>query len=200
MVIVGATIVDMNILEELSVGALHAAPLLLGYKLSHHSPEGVTSGYIVEVEAYTQDDPASHTYKGETIRNGAMFKRSGTIYIYFTYGMHYCMNIVASVPDRGEALLIRALEPVEGIELMKLRRGIDDERQLTNGPAKLVQAMGVTKELNNTLILDGPLRLEPGFTPEHIERSPRIGIKRATELPWRFTVADNSFVSGRLLK
>jgi DNA-3-methyladenine glycosylase len=110
------------------------------------------------------------------------------------------MNILEGVPGRGEALLIRALEPVEGIELMKLRRGIDDERQLTNGPAKLVQAMGVTKELNNTLILDGPLRLEPGFTPEHIERSPRIGIKRATELPWRFTVADNSFVSGRLLK
>lgn len=185
----------MHILEELSHGAIHAAPLLLGYKLSHRSPEGLTSGYIVEVEAYTQDDPASHTYKGETIRNGAMFKRAGTVYIYFTYGMHYCMNIVASVPGRGEALLIRALEPVGGIELMKQRRRLDDVRQLTNGPAKLVQAMGIPKTLNGTHILDGPLYLESGFTPMRIERSPRIGIKRATDLPWRFTVGGNPYVS-----
>lgn len=185
----------MNIFEELRRGAVHAAPLLLGHKLTHHSPEGVTSGYIVEVEAYTQDDPASHTYKGETIRNAAMFKDAGTIYVYFTYGMHFCMNIVASPPGRGEALLIRALEPVEGVELMVRRRGMDDVLQLTNGPAKLVQAMGITKYFDGTSIHDGPVSLEPGFTPRRVQTSPRIGIKKATELPWRFFVADSQFVS-----
>jgi DNA-3-methyladenine glycosylase len=186
----------MNIIDELRYGAVHAAPLLLGYKLTHSTPEGTASGYIVEVEAYTQDDPASHTYKGETIRNGAMFGRAGTVYVYFTYGMHYCMNIVASEPGRGEALLIRALQPLEGVDLMKQRRRMNDERQLTNGPAKLVQALGVTKVLNNTFIDDGPLRLEPGFVPERIVRSPRIGIKRATDLQRRFYIEGNPYVSG----
>lgn len=185
----------MDIFKELKHGAVHAAPLLLGHKLVHNSPEGVTSGYIVEVEAYTQDDPASHTHKGETIRNAAMFKEAGTIYVYFTYGMHFCMNIVASVPGRGEAVLLRALEPVEGIELMKKRRGINDEMLLTNGPAKLVQAMGITKDFDGISIHGGALSLVPGFTPEQVRVSPRIGIKRATELPWRFYVADNPYVS-----
>jgi DNA-3-methyladenine glycosylase len=185
----------MDTLKELQQGAVQAAPHLLGQKLVHRSPEGVTSGYIVEVEAYTQAEPASHTYKGQTTRNAAMFKEAGTIYVYFTYGMHFCMNIVAGSPGRGEAILIRALQPVEGIELMKQRRRLDDELQLTNGPAKLVQAMGVGRQHNLTSLAGGSLSLGPGFAPTRIIQSPRIGIRVATELPWRFYVAGNPYVS-----
>lgn len=92
------------------------------------------------------EDPASHAYAGETLRNAAMFQEAGTIYVYFTYGMHYCVNIVTGSKGHGQEVLLRALEPVDGLELMKRRRGIADTEQLTNGPAKLVQAMGITKE------------------------------------------------------
>jgi DNA-3-methyladenine glycosylase len=183
-------------MKELEQGALHAAPLLLGQKLVRESPEGTTSGYIVEVEAYTYQDPASHTYKGQTLRNAAMFKEAGTIYVYFTYGMHFCLNIVTGKLGEGEGVLIRALQPVDGIELMQRRRGRTDLMQLTNGPAKLVQAMGVSRADNLTSLDNGPLRLEPGFVPEAILQTPRIGIKQAVELPWRFLVANNPYVSG----
>ena len=185
----------MNILDELQKGALHAAPLLLGQKLVHESPEGTTSGYIVEVEAYTQEDPASHTHRGETMRNAAMFKEAGTVYVYFTYGMHYCVNFVTGSVGHGEGILIRALEPVEGIELMQKRRGRDDLGQLTNGPAKLVQAMGITRQHNLTNLQDGSLKLEAGFMPSAILQTTRVGIKQGIELPWRFLIAQNPHVS-----
>lgn len=183
-------------LDQLNRDALEVAPWLLGKELVHDSPEGITSGYIVEVEAYRSDDPASHAYRGQTLRNAAMFKESGTIYVYFTYGMHYCMNIVTGSVNEGQGVLIRALQPLQGVELMKERRTKEDELQLTNGPAKLVQALGVTREHNLTHLNDGAIRLLPGFKPDKIIQTPRIGISQATDLLWRFVVADNPYVSG----
>lgn len=181
-------------LPDLS-NALTAAPALLGYKLVHDSPQGRTAGYIVETEAYTMEDPASHTYGGPTKRNAAMFASAGTIYVYFTYGMHYCVNIVTGELGHGQAVLIRALEPVEGIELMQKRRGLSDGRQLTNGPAKLVQALAIGKQHYGSDIQTGPISLEPGIKPTEIVQTTRIGIKKAIDQPWRFYIADNSYVS-----
>lgn len=175
--------------------AITAAQGLLGWKLVHESSEGVTSGYIVETEAYSMEDPASHTYRGETIRNRAMFQEAGTVYVYFTYGMHYCANIVTGAKGHGQGVLLRALEPVDGIELMTRRRGLSDTARLTNGPAKLVQAMGITKEHNGTHLDRGRLRLEPGIRPSEIIQTTRIGIKKAVDQPWRFYIKDNAFVS-----
>lgn len=181
-------------LPDLST-AVTAARNLLGWKLVHVTPEGITSGYIVETEAYTMEDAASHTYNGQSLRNAAMFESAGTIYIYFTYGMHYCVNIVTGVSGHGEGVLIRALEPVEGIELMQQRRGGKQIPQLTNGPAKLVRAMGITKQLYGTKINSGSLRLEPGIKPADIVQTTRVGIKKAVDHPWRFYIANNSNVS-----
>lgn len=177
--------------------ALTAARQLLGWQLAHVTKEGITSGIIVETEAYTMEDAASHAYGGERPRNSSMFRRAGTIYVYFTYGMHYCLNIVTGTEGHGQGVLLRALEPVDGIDIMRRRRNMDDERNLTNGPAKLVQAMGVTKDANGTRIQEGPLTLLPGIVPKKIIQASRIGISKATELPWRFYIADNPFVSSK---
>ncbi len=186
-------------MDLLLADTLTAAEGLLGWKLTHESPEGVTSGYIVETEAYTMEDPASHAFGGPRLRNAAMFEAAGTIYVYFTYGMHYCVNIVTGPKGHGQAVLIRALEPVDGIDLMKQRRGVASNEKLTNGPAKLVQALGITKNLYGKRINDGPLKSEPGFKPEAVVQTTRVGISKAVEQPWRFYVANNRFVS-RLAK
>jgi len=176
--------------------ALEAAKQLLGCKLVHQTPEGITSGTIVETEAYTSEDPASHTFRGQTKRNKVMFGPAGYAYIYFTYGMHYCFNIVTGPIGSGQGVLIRALEPVDGIELMKARRGMNDERQLTNGPAKLVQAMGITKSDYGANLLDsGKLRVEPGIKPKKVTQTTRIGIGQAVDHPWRFYTTGNPYVS-----
>jgi DNA-3-methyladenine glycosylase len=181
----------------LEADAVAAAPRLLGWKLSSHTPEGVASGYIVEVEAYSMEDPASHSFRGLTPRTAPMFERAGTIYVYFTYGMHYCMNIVTGPVGHGQALLIRALEPVEGMALMQARRGVANPHQLTNGPAKLTQALGVGPALTGSHLDTGTVTLEPGFTPPAITQTRRIGITKAVEQPWRFYVTDNRFVSKK---
>lgn len=175
--------------------AVVAARSLLGWKLVHTSPEGRTAGFIVETEAYTEEDPASHAYGGKRLANAALFEPAGTVYVYFTYGMHYCVNIVTGPKDHGEGVLIRALEPVEGIELMRARRPVTHVQALTNGPAKLVQAMGITKLHGGTNLHSGDLRLEPGFRPPAIIQTTRIGISQATDQPWRFLVEGNPFVS-----
>lgn len=174
--------------------ALIAARSLLGWKLVHDSPGGRTAGYIVETEAYDMDDPASHSFGGLKGRNAPMYESAGTIYVYFTYGMHFCVNIVTGPKGHGQAVLIRSLEPVEGIGLMQRRRGTEDERNLTNGPAKLAQAMGITKELNG-LTLGEELRLEPGIEVHEIVQATRVGISKAVDQPWRFYIAHNTFAS-----
>jgi DNA-3-methyladenine glycosylase len=190
---------NSNLENILSLGSLEAAPLLLGCVLSRKTPEGVLSIKTTETEAYHQDDPASHSYRGVTVRTAPMFKEGGYIYVYFTYGMHYCVNIVVGQKGVGEAVLLRAGEPVQGIEIMKKHRGTDNIYDLANGPAKLTQALGIiSTELSGKKLGSKTLQLslpkEP-INPQNIITSPRIGIKKATENPWRFYVKDSLFVS-----
>lgn len=172
------------------------AQALLGHKLVHKTAEGITSGIIAETEAYSQDDAASHSYRGQTERTKIMFGSGGYAYVYFTYGMHYCFNIVSGPKGHGQAVLIRALEPAEGVELMKHRRKKEQERELCNGPAKLVQAMGISLADYGKPLFEGNLVIEL-FSGQKfdIASGPRIGIKKETEKPWRFWIKGNDFVS-----
>lgn len=169
--------------------------MLLGARLTHRTPQGDISGIIVETEAYTQDDPASHTFRGQTLRNGAMFEPGGTIYIYFTYGMHYCMNFVCGPKGVGEGVLIRALEPVEGIDLMKKNRKLDDIGQLTNGPAKLVQALQVDMSYNGLAVDGSNISLILADERPNVVQTTRIGIRQGAKLQRRFYIEGNPYVS-----
>ena len=173
---------------------------LLGTCLVHASPEGVTAGRIVETEAYLRDDPACHASRGKTERNAVMFGPPGYAYIYFIYGMHHCFNVVTAAAGIGEAVLIRALEPLTGIPLMERRRGTSVLKNLCNGPGKLVQAMGLTPHHNGAHLMRGLLTLHSrksfgGSSDLEIAVSRRIGITKAAELPLRFWIKGNRFVS-----
>ena len=150
------------------------------------------SGIITETEAYRhKDDPASHAYRRKTDRNKAMFEEVGKAYVYFTYGMYFCFNVVARNPkSEAGAVLIRAIQPLEGIEVMKKNRGKDDERILANGPGKLTQALKITKKQYGVdLTLDETLYIKEGFTtPKKILSSPRIGINTALNRLWNFKI------------
>ena len=151
----------------------------------------------METEAYRgEDDPGSHASRGPTQRNRVMFGPGGFLYVYFTYGMHFCMNVVTEGGGASGAVLIRALEPIGGIETMNRLRGGREIRELCNGPAKLCQALGVTRELNG-LDLTGDMMWisDDGFRPGAIELSSRIGISAGRDKPWRFFVAGSPFVS-----
>jgi DNA-3-methyladenine glycosylase len=179
--------------------ALEAAPLLLGYKIARWTPAGWIKLMIVETEAYHQGDPASHSFKGVTPRTAPMFETGGRLYVYFTYGMHYCMNIVVGQKGVGEAVLLRAAQPLEGISIMQRNRKTNDMRQLANGPGILAQALGIkdTKLSGEILNKSSILLEEPSrrIKPEQIVASPRIGIKHAIDVPWRFYIKDNPFIS-----
>jgi DNA-3-methyladenine glycosylase len=151
---------------------------------------------IVETEAYDQDDPASHTFRGETPRNRVMFGESGHLYVYFTYGMHYCCNVVTGPVGHGSAVLIRAVEPLDHLPLLEQRRGLTGVN-VTNGPGKLCQALGIDLALNGHDLHLPPLVLVEGslLPGETISQSPRIGISKATELPRRFFITGNRYVS-----
>lgn len=180
--------------------AVLLAQALIGYKLVHSTPEGITAGIIVETEAYRQDDEASHSFRGMTKRNAVMFGPAGHAYIYFTYGMHYCMNVVAGEEGYAEAVLIRALEPTQGITLMQQRRRIDDIHNLCSGPAKLVQALGLQKEQNGMSVSSGTLHIaSTGSARLPIASTPRIGIKQAAEKPWRFIAVGSEYITKHSL-
>jgi DNA-3-methyladenine glycosylase len=158
-------------------------------------------GRIVETEAYDREDPASHAYSGPTERNGAMFGHPAHAYVYRSYGIHWCLNFVCREEGHGAGVLIRALEPVAGLDRMRARRGMDDERLLCAGPGRLCQALGVTREHNNLpldaapFVLLAPDHAAPAREPVIVLAGPRIGISKAMELPWRFGVAGSRFLS-----
>ena len=152
-------------------------------------------GRIVEVEVYDQGDPASHGYRGRTARNAAMFGPPGHAYVYRSYGVHWCLNLVCG--DRGvpEAVLIRALEPTSGLDVQESRRGVKDVRALCSGPGKLCQALGITREHDGLALDLPPFELEARAEIPEIVTGPRIGITRATELNWRYMSANSPFLS-----
>jgi DNA-3-methyladenine glycosylase len=167
------------------------APDLIGATLL---VDGV-GGRIVELEAYDQQDPASHAYRGRTPRNAAMFGPPGHAYVYRSYGIHWCLNLVCGGEGVPEAVLIRALEPTRGLELQQSRRGVDDVRQLCSGPGKLCQALGITREHDGLALDVPPFRLEPRAEVPEIVTGPRIGITRATDLSWRYMSAGSPYLS-----
>lgn len=228
----------LSINEIASLTALQAAPLLLGCELVRRTPQGRLRLKIVETEAYHQNDPASHSFRGLTPRTAPMFQAGGRLYVYFTYGMHYCLNVVTGQKGVGEAVLLRAAEPLEGIKIMQANRVIDDIQNLANGPGKLAQALGIKDTTLSGKILNKPapyqnlsgavsnwiaerrvfgagsstntpenkfsgdpgIWLEPPLEQvkkENIVASPRIGIRRAADQPWRFYLKGNLFVSRK---
>ena len=167
------------------------APDLIGVTLL---VDGV-GGRIVEVEAYDQEDPASHGYRGRTPRNASMFGPAGHAYVYRSYGIHWCLNLVCGEEGVPEAALIRALEPTAGIDEQRRRRGVDDVRALCSGPGKLSQALAITSDHDGLPLDRKPFRLRERAAVPEIVTAPRIGITRATELSWRYLEAGSRYVS-----
>lgn len=172
---------------------------LLGRILVHDSPEGSTAGIVVETEAYLRDDPASHSFRGPTPRNASMFGPPGRAYVYLVYGVHHCFNVVTAPAGIGEAVLVRALEPIEGLDLMRLRRGEVRDRDLCNGPGKLVQALGLGRPHDGVDLTRGAIvfhESKPRASGRAaIVRDVRVGITNGADLPLRFYLRESRFVS-----
>lgn len=168
--------------------AVEVAPLLLGRLLVHESPEGTTAGRIVEVEAYCgQDDPGSHGFRRRTARNAVMFGPPGFLYVYFTYGMHFCANLVTETDGVAGAVLLRAVEPLDGLELMGKRRGTERIVDLARGPARLCRAFGIDLAHNGIDLVDGPIWVDGRRALRGtIRTSRRIGLPKGLDHPWRF--------------
>ena len=188
--------------EELGAGffarsVLDVARALVGCALMVEGAGGV----IVETEAYRADEPACHAYVGLTDRTEPLFGPPGHAYVYLSYGVHSLLNAVAEPEGRAAAVLIRALEPRWGLEAMRVRRGLDDERLLCSGPGKLTQALGVGLELNRHSLLTPPFRIhapDRDWSAPTVAVAPRIGITRAVELPWRYCAAGSEHLSRPL--
>jgi len=170
---------------------------LLGHVLVRQDGDTVLRGKIVETEAYLgADDPGSHAYHGRTNRTLVMFGEAGHLYVYFTYGMHFCMNVVTGEEGVASAVLLRALEPLAGIDRMQARRGMRPVDQLCNGPAKLCQAFGITRDENGVDLETGGIWIEDeGTYPGEIATSTRVGIRAGRELQYRYYVSENPHVS-----
>ena len=172
--------------------AAEVAPALIGAFIG----VGETGGIIVEAEAYTSTDPAAHTYGGrQTARNRSMFGPHGHAYVYRSHGLHWCMNFVCADEPRGSGVLIRALEPLEGIDVMARRRGVDNAYRLCAGPGCVCQALGVSGAHDGMSLFAPPFRFRPPDRAAPLVIGPRIGISRAVDTPWRFGLAGSPFVS-----
>jgi DNA-3-methyladenine glycosylase len=167
------------------------APELIGATLLIDDVGGI----IVEVEAYHHTDPASHSYSGPTERNGVMFGPPGFAYVYRSYGIHWCLNFVCEKEGSASAVLIRALEPTEGLSKMRRRRGVPDDRNLCSGPGKLAQALAVTRAYNGLPLSMPPFALFGRTGKPEVVTGPRIGITKAVEQPWRYGLKGSKFVS-----
>lgn len=192
--------VNMNILEMnfYTKKTEVVAKELLGKCLFLKKDGQILSGMIVETEAYLHNDPASHSFCGLTERNKSMFGPAGHAYIYFIYGAHFCFNVVTAPQGLGEAVLIRAIEPFSGIEIMQKNRKTKNIKNLTNGPAKLAEAFGIDKKLNGSSLIKGPLRIyDAKIKKLKIVQTTRIGISKAQEHLMRFYIKDNAFVSKK---
>ena len=170
------------------------APELIGVTLL---VDGV-GGRIVEVEAYDQEDPASHGFRGPTPRNAAMFGPPGHAYVYRSYGIHWCLNFVCADVAVADAVLLRALEPTHGVEVMRGRRGVGDDRLLCAGPGRLCQALGVTRDHDGRALDEPPFEVRARETEPEIAVGPRVGITKAAERPWRYGLAASRFLSRPL--
>jgi DNA-3-methyladenine glycosylase len=170
------------------------APELIGVTLL---VDGV-GGPIVEVEAYDHEDPAAHGYRGKTVRNASMFGSPGHAYVYRSYGIHWCLNFVCEREGVASAVLIRALEPAHGIDVMRERRGLDAVRLLCAGPGRLCQAIGIAGEHDGVPLDEAPFELLSREAEPEIVVGPRIGITQAADRPWRYGLAGSPFVSRRL--
>jgi len=167
------------------------APDLIGATLLFNGVGGI----IVEVEAYHQTDPAAHSYNGPTPRNQVMFGPPGFVYVYRSYGIHWCVNFVCEEKGSAGAALIRALEPTHGLAAMRRRRGLEDERALCSGPGKLTQALGITREHNGFALDREPFRLYARKAEVVVMSGVRIGITKAVDLPWRYGLKGSKFLS-----
>ncbi len=170
------------------------APDLIGCTLL---VDGV-GGTIVEVEAYDHEDPAAHGYRGRTERNASMFGPPGHAYVYRSYGIHWCLNFVCEDEGVASAVLVRALEPTQGMEEMRARRGVTEPRLLCSGPGRLCQALGVAREHDGILLDEPPFELRGREADVEVLAGTRIGITRAAHLPWRYLLAGSRFVSRGL--
>jgi DNA-3-methyladenine glycosylase len=181
----------VSLAEVVEAGAADAAPALLGWTLL---VDGV-GGRIVETEAYGPDDPASHSFRGRTARNTAMFGPPAHLYVYRSYGIHWCANVVCAGEGVGAAVLLRALEPTHGLEAMRARRGVDDVRLLCSGPGRLTQALGVDRSHDGAALGRPPFELVPPSVPVAWDATTRVGITRGVEREWRYVVRESAWTS-----
>jgi len=170
------------------------APALVGWTLLVDRVGGV----IVETEAYGPDDPASHSFRGRTGRNATMFGPPGHLYVYRSYGIHWCANVVCEPEGTGAAVLLRALEPTHGIEEMRSRRGLDQLRLLCSGPGRLTEALGISREHDGSSLDEAPLRLVPATEKVEVDMGARVGISSAGDLHRRYVLSGSPFVSRPL--
>jgi DNA-3-methyladenine glycosylase len=185
----------MRLAEDFYARSVHAvARDLVGCVVRH----GETAGRIVETESYHMEEPACHAHAGLTNRTSTLFGPPAHAYVYFSYGIHSLLNAVAEQEGVGAAVLIRALEPVDGLDVMRARRGVARDEELCSGPGKLTQALGIGLSLNGSSLVDGPIEVltrEPGSRDPRVVIGERIGITKAADLPWRFCDADSRHVS-----
>ena len=184
-----------RITREFFARSVHeVAPALIGTSFFANGVGGV----IVEVEAYHHTDPAAHSFRGRTERNAVMFGPPGYVYVYRSYGIHWCVNFVCEAEGSASAVLIRALEPTRGIDVMRARRGMDAERLLCSGPGRLCQALAITNAANGLSLDRAPFELRARGAEVPVATGVRIGITKAADLPWRYVLAGSRFLSKPL--